>query len=166
VTHNPRAIVHTTRGRLGIVVAGVIPGLIMAVTMLTPASAVAAPAVRSASEAPTDSSGSEIAVTGTIPGTDTECTSHYEWEADADLDIGGWSQVEWTSNPCGYSIQERSWCSGPVSYWSTSGVVVSTYLWDKSGCSAPLYTIERGEVRFNYGSGWTTFQTFWTNPLG
>jgi hypothetical protein len=162
MTQNARTIVRTTRGRLGIVAAGVIT----VATILTPTSAIAAPAAGSASRATTDSSPADIAVTGTMPGTDTQCTSDYQWQANGYEGFGGYSQVEWTSNPCSFSIQERSWCSvlNGVSGWETSGVVVSTDLWDKTSCDPINSSITRGEVRFNYndGSGWSTYTTFWT----
>jgi len=72
--------------------------------------------------------------------------------------------VEWTNNPCGFSIQERSWCAHNDligGYWSTSGVVVRTGLWDASSCDLVSH-INRGEVRFDFGGGWTKYKTFWT----
>jgi hypothetical protein len=161
MTQNSRTIVRATRGRLGIVAAGVV----MAVTMLTPASAVAAPVAGSASPAPTDSSG-EGDVTDTMAGTNTLCTSHWKGQGARDpFTLGGYSEVEWTSNPCGFSIQERSWCAKTMvagGDWSTSGVVVRTNLWDKSSCARLTHAITRGEWRFLSGSGWSTYKTFWT----
>jgi hypothetical protein len=162
---NPHTIVRSTRGRLGIVAAGVIT----VVTILIPASALAAPAPRSPSSAhaarawsqPTASSG---AVTVKMPGTD--CTSDWKWQANNYLQNGGYTQVEWTSNPCGYSIQERTWCNegSGSGYWRTSGIVSGTNIWDKSSCTPIISYASRGEVHFNYqdGSGWTKYQTFWT----
>jgi hypothetical protein len=158
MTQNSRTIIHTARGRLGIVAAGVI----MAVSILTPASALAAPVAPTSA----DSSVADLDVTGAVPGASTDCTYSWEWQADAEGGIGGYSEVEWTSNPCGFSIQERSWCDDILnpndSGWATSGVVIRTDLWDKSSCDPDLYRITRGEVRFNFGSGWSAYQTFWT----
>jgi hypothetical protein len=78
---------------------------------------------------------------------------------------GGSTAVEWTSNTCNWLIQERSWCryADGTGYWSNSGVVMATYLWDGSGCPSNT-TITRGEEHENDGGGWSTYQTFWTNP--
>jgi hypothetical protein len=166
---NPRTIVRTTRGRLGIVAAGVIT--VSAFAILIPASAFAAPAAGSPSSAhtarasalPAASSG---AVTVKMPGTANSCTSYWAWQANNYLHNGGYTQVKWTSNPCGYSIQERSWCNAGSGsgWWSTSGIVFGVNIWDKSSCTAGVSYASRGEVHFNYqdGNGWTTYQTFWT----
>ena len=102
---NPRINVRTTRGRLGIVAAGVIT----VVTILIPASAFAAPAARSPSSAhaakasalPAASSG---AATAKTPG--TNCAYGWKWQANNYLQNGGYTEVAWKSNPCSYSIQE------------------------------------------------------------
>jgi hypothetical protein len=78
---------------------------------------------------------------------------------------GGSTAVEWDSNTCNWLIQDRSWCRNAdgTGNWSYSGIVKMTYLWDGSGCPDGT-TITRGEEATNEGSGWSTFQTFWTNP--
>jgi len=123
----------------------------------------AASVARSASVAPADTIDGEVDGTATIPGTNTLCAYHYRWHVDTPVIFGGDSEVEWTNNPCGFSIQERSWCAnvGVGGSWSTSGVVVRLNLWDKSSCGGAT-TINRGEVRFDFGNGWTTYKTFWT----
>jgi hypothetical protein len=164
---NPRTIVRTTLGRLGIVGAGVIT----VVTILVPASALAAPAAGSpssphAARVSALSAASSGSGAVKIPGTGILCTSHWKWQANNYLQNGGYTEVEWTSNPCGFSIQERSWCNegGGSGYWSTSGIVFGTNIWDKSSCTPVISYASRGEVHFNYqdGSGWTKYQTFWT----
>jgi hypothetical protein len=158
-----RAVVPITMGRLGLVAAGIIT----VAAMVAPASAVAAPVAGPASAAPADSGG-PIAYTGTKPGTTTQCTSHWQWSATPG--IGGSSAVEWTSNPCNFSIQDRSWCVGfnGSGSWSNSGVVVKADLWDGSSC-LPATTgvtsgtsISRGEVRFMDAGGWKPYTSFWS----
>jgi len=74
---------------------------------------------------------------------------------------GGSTAVEWNSNTCNWRIQDRSWCRNAdgTGYWSNSGIVKATYLWDGSACPDGT-TITRGEEAINAGP----FQTFWTNP--
>jgi hypothetical protein len=164
---NPRIIVRTTRGRLGILAAGVVT----VVTILIPASASAAPAAGSPSSAhaakasarPTASSG---AVTAKMPGTGILCTSDWTGQGNNYLQNGGYTQVEWTSNPCGFSIQERTWCNfgGGSGNWQTSGIVFGDNIWAKTSCTPIVSYASRGEVHFNHqdGKGWDTYQTFWT----
>jgi hypothetical protein len=78
---------------------------------------------------------------------------------------GGSTAVEWDSNTCNWLIRDRSWCRNAdgTGYWSYSGIVKATYLWDGSACPDGT-TITRGEEAMNAGNGWTTYQTFWTNP--
>ena len=93
-----------------------------------PASAATVRAAASASPAPTVTTSAEIAATA------NSCTSHYEWEAS---ESGDYSRVKWTSNPCGFQIQERSGCVNDFDFlfnWSTSGVVLAVNLWDASYC--------------------------------
>jgi hypothetical protein len=133
--------------------------------------AAAGPAAASASPALPDSPGGDISITGTMPGADTDCTDHH-WIGNGiqagSLGIGGSSWVEWTSNTCGYLIQERSWCVSQdgSGFWSTSGVVKETGLLDSSSCGADSSHITRGEERTSSdgGSTWTTYTTFWTPP--
>jgi hypothetical protein len=153
---NSGTMARANRGRLGIVAAGVV----MAVTALAPASAFAAPAAGSASQTPADSTG------GPIAATSNGCTSYWKWQANNYLYNGGYTQVEWTSNRCGFTIQERSFCNtGSGGNWSNSGIVSGEDIWDKSSCPALISYASRGEVHFNYqnGNGWTTYQSFWVN---
>jgi len=154
---NPR-----TRKTVGLL-ALVAGSMITMATMVAPASAVAAPVARPATSSAASSDITAASQTD-IAETSGTCTSHWKWSVSYNiLDIGGSSKVEWTSNSCGYKIQERSWCSlGDGSgNWETSGVVVSTGLWDGSSCPAYEF-ITRGEVRFDHGSGWGTYKTFWS----
>jgi hypothetical protein len=130
----------------------------MTAAVAVPASAATVPAATSASPAPADIISADVAETA------NSCTSHYHWEAS---ESGDYSRVKWTSNPCGFLIQERSGCFNNFTFqfnWSTSGVVVAENLWDGSSCDPLDQDITRGEVHFNHqdGTGWTTYQTFWT----
>jgi hypothetical protein len=152
---NLRTIVRTARGWLGIVAAGVVT----VAAVLVPAPAFAAPAAGSPSSVLAGSSGT---VTGRMPGTKILCTSYWTGAGDNNA---GYTEVEWTSNPCGYAIQERTWCiyMGGSGLWENSGIVFGDNIWDKSSCANFSYA-SRGEVHFNYqdGNGWTKYQTFWT----
>lgn len=153
MTKNPRTIIRTTRGRLGIAAAGAV----MLMTIFTP---VASASVASAD----DTSGGSIPVTGTLPD-GTQCTSYWTWAAAVNSLGGGATAVEWTANPCDFRIQERSWCRNAdgSGSWSTSGIVAGVDVPDGSSCGDNT-TITRGEKHFNFGSGWNTYTTFWTNP--
>lgn len=153
MTRNPGRITLTMLSRLGILAAGAF----LAQTVVAAPSAVAAPSPSTLS--------ADIVVTATMSGTNTACTSHWRWQA-ANAANGNYSEVEWTSNPCGFSIQERSWCVDAFSGsgaggWATSGVVLRTGLWDKTSCSS-AEDITRGEWRFESSGGWSTYKTFWT----
>jgi hypothetical protein len=159
MTQNSRTIVRTTRVLLGIAAAGVLT----AGTVLSPVAASAAPSTRSAFVAPLDTTVSfEADVTGTVPGSNLLCTSHWKGEVvQAGLFGNDYSQVEWTSNPCGARIQERSRCDTQlVDSWVTSGEVRATNLWDRSNCSS-VSSIGQAQVHFNFGGGWSSYQKFW-----
>jgi hypothetical protein len=155
---DPRTIIGTTRGRLGIVAAGVV----MMTAAFAPAAALAAPAPASVQVTETATGG--LTVTGVLSNGST-CTSQGEWKGvGPGTDGGGSSTVEWLSNSqCGFSIQERSWCAVTASTgsWAQSGVVVKNFLADGSECTSPA-SITRGEVRAKDVGGWSTYQTFWT----
>ena len=160
MTYTSRTIVRRVRGRLGMVAAvlGMAAGVMTAAAVAVPAFAATIPAAASASPAPTDITSADIAETA------NSCTSYYRWEASTS---GDYSRVKWTSNPCGFQIQERSGCSNSLTFnWSTSGIVVGVNLWDESSCDTQHQIITRGEVHFNHedGTGWTTYKTFWQNP--
>jgi hypothetical protein len=129
--------------------------------------AIAGPAAASASPALADSSSGDIAIGGTMPGADTDCT--HVWTGSGNQAFNGTdasSWVEWTSNSCGWSIEERSWCVSTVTgsgTWETSGVVEETGHKDSTYCPDG-YDITRGEERTSSdgGSTWTTYETFWT----
>lgn len=112
----------------------------------------------------TTASGSGFAITGTLPGTDTACTSNWKWQVNTTF--YNWSQVEWTSNPCGYEIQDRSWCyEGLGAYWD-SGIVKSTYLWDRASCQGQYVdTIWEADQRFRSpGGSWSAWKAYWGGP--
>lgn len=113
---------------------------------------------------PTSRSGAGFAITGTVPGTDTACTSNWKWKVDTTL--YNWSEVEWTSNPCGYQIQDRSWCLEGYGAYYDSGIVKSTYLWDKATCQGQFsYAIWEADQRFRLpGGSWSAWKTYWGGP--
>jgi hypothetical protein len=131
----------------------VLPGTALAATT-HPATVVAS------APGPATVSGS---LSGTIPGTSTACTSHWNWHVSQSLS-GGYSEVEWTSNPCGYQIQDRSWCTDGVvgGYWATSGTVTGTDVWDRANCEA-IAPINRAEEHFRSpGASWPAFTSYWS----
>jgi hypothetical protein len=155
-----------TRLSMAAATACVAIGLLMAGGPASAAPAAGSPSSAHAartSALPTAPSG---AVTVKMPGADILCTSDWKGNGNNYLHNGGYTQVEWTSNPCGFSIQERSWCNegGGSGYWSPSGIVFGTDVWDQSTCKSIISYANRGEVHFNHqdGTGWTTYQTFWT----
>jgi hypothetical protein len=157
MTQNPRTVARTARVLLGVLAAGVLT----AGTMLSPVAAFASPSGQSKTVAPLDaSSPGDLSATGTMPGTNLLCTSHYRWQVVTSLGGTNYSQVEWTSNPCGAKIQERSECQLGITQWVTSGQVLRTYLWDRSTCPNSFAIIE-ADVRFNFGGGWGAYQEFW-----
>lgn len=163
-----RAATHSLAGRrhrhLYVGAVAVIGALLGALGSTASAMA-AAPAPKTAS-APrlTSVSGTGFSITGTVPGTDIACTSNWKWQVDTTL--YNWSQVEWTSNPCGFQIQDRSWClEGTGAYWD-SGIVKSTYLWDKASCQGQyVYTLWEADQRFRaVGGSWSAWKAYWGGP--
>jgi hypothetical protein len=103
-------------------------------------------------------------VTGTIPGTSVLCTSYWRWHVSYPP-TGGYSEVEWTSNPCGFRIEDRSYCESAIhpgnEHWNYSGIVKSTYLWDKAGCGI-TEVISGAQERFENGSSWSGWNQYWS----
>lgn len=124
---------------------------------ITPGGAVAV------TPAPTSASGSG-AVTGTIPGTSVLCTSHWNWHVSHPA-TGGYSEVEWTSNPCGFRIEDRNWCVSVIppdlGHYNYSGIVKRTYLWDKAGCGV-TEVITGAQQRYESGSSWHSWKQYWS----
>jgi hypothetical protein len=138
-------------------------------TSAIPATLLSAPVTHPSAPAyaagPASASGSE-SVTGTIPGTDTACTSYWNWYVSWPP-TGGYSEVEWTSNPCGFRIEDRSRCESVIeggnAHYNYSGIVKSTYLWDKAGCGTSEM-ITWAQERFESGSGWSSWNRYWSRP--
>lgn len=100
-------------------------------------------------------------VTGAVPGTDAACTSNWNWQID-DPTFYGWSEVEWTSNPCGYQIQDESWCLEGTGGHFLSGIVTSTYLWDRANCNLEYSPLWEAQQRFRSpGGSWSAWRTYW-----
>jgi hypothetical protein len=91
------------------------------------------------------------------------CTSHWTW---AVVYNPQGTKDEWTSNPCGYGIQDRSGCApyrgGPISYYK-SGVVYATSKWAGAWCPSG-YVVEQGAMRATTDGGktWSSWNTYWT----
>jgi hypothetical protein len=105
----------------------------------------------------TNASGPGLTITGTVQA--AACTSHWNWRVS---DAGnGYTQVEWTSNPCGFVIQDGTYCLGGSAFYK-SGLVTRTGLWDTAYCTF-LYPVENaGEMRFRNGSTWSAWKLYWS----
>jgi hypothetical protein len=147
--------------------AGIAALALAAAGLLVPAAASAATttpgSAAAATSAPASASGSGT-VTGTIPGTLALCTSYWSWHVSYPPS-GGYSEVEWTSNPCGFKIEDRSWCESLIQpgseHWNYSGIVKRTYLWDQAGCGI-TEEISWAQERFYDGSSWSGWNQYWT----
>jgi hypothetical protein len=86
-------------------------------------------------------------------------TGYWNWHVNH---LGNYSEVEWTSNPCNFNIQDRSHCLN-VTFFNTryvySGFVKRTYLWDRSQCNDTSEIINQGQEWDGYK---TTWRTFWS----
>jgi len=100
-------------------------------------------------------------ITGTLPGTNITCTSHLKGVVDTTL--YNWSKVEWTSNPCGYQIQDRSWCLEGSGAHFDSGIVSRTNLWDQANCNLEYFgTIWEADWRFRTPfADWSAWKKYW-----
>jgi len=98
--------------------------------------------------------------------TAASCSWNFNWYVSWPP-TGGYSKVEWTSNPCGYLIQDRSYCESAIqsgsANWSYSGKVKSTYLWDQADCGISQ-VITTAQERIYNGSSWSSWHTYWTRP--
>ncbi len=121
------------------------------------------PAHARAATSPTPSasvSGSGTAATAAL------CTSHWNWYVSWPP-TGGYSKVEWTSNACGFTIQDRSYCESAIqsgsANWSYSGKVTRTNVWDQADCGI-TQVITTAQQRFYNGSSWSSWSTYWKRP--
>jgi hypothetical protein len=119
---------------------------------------------RSASEPEsTSASGSGFTITGTVPGTNRACTSHWSWYVQSLEAPVSYSQVEWTSNPCGFQIQDRSLCLPGVDAAFYSGIVTGTYIWDRASCTLVFPGIDHAAQRYRCpGGSWSAWDTYWS----
>jgi hypothetical protein len=138
--------------------------IVAAIGLLGGMSSVMTPAAGAAVMSPTAVTSGSGTVTGTIPGTSVLCTSYWRWHVSYPP-TGGYSEVEWTSNPCGFRIEDRSYCESAIhpgnEHWNYSGIVKSTYLWDKAGCGI-TEVISRAQERFENGSSWSGWNQYWS----
>ena len=113
----------------------------------------------------TTNSGSDSVTLATRPG--VTCTSYWKWYVYYPVlptPTAPYSQVEWTSNSCGFYIKDRSQCLTTLFqyYWTYSGYVKSTYLWDGAKCSNNLDAINQAQQSFRApGGNWSTWKTYW-----
>ena len=124
----------------------------------------AAPGQKSASgPGSTSASGPGFAITGTVLGTSRRCTSHWNWKVFHNPVYGSddYSKVEWTSNPCGFAIQDQSWCFEGTGASYDSGIVTRTYLWDQANCTFTYPDIWKAQQRFRNGGSWSAWKTYW-----
>jgi hypothetical protein len=104
----------------------------------------------------TSASGPGLTITGTVQA--AACTSHWTWKVSQAGN--GYSQVKWTSNPCGFAIQDGSYCLGGTAFYK-SGVVTRTGLWDTAYCTYLYPVINAAQWRFRNGSTWSAWKTYW-----
>lgn len=111
----------------------------------------------------TSTSGPGFAITGTVSGTNILCTSNWNWKVYSNIIYGydDYSEVEWTSNPCGFTIQDRSGCFYGTGAYYYSGKVKGTYIWDKASCTFSYPDIWVAQQRFYNGSSWSSWKTYW-----
>jgi hypothetical protein len=103
------------------------------------------------------------AASETISGVEAGCAYTFKWDTDGGRP-GGWTEVEWTNNPCGLKIQDRTYCESNITLGDTqyvySGVVTRTGLWDRATCGI-TWTPAGGQDRHTAASGswgsWTSY---------
>jgi hypothetical protein len=111
----------------------------------------------------TNASGPGFTITGTVPGTERACTSNWNWKVEWAGVGSGWSEVEWTSNSCGFQIQDRSWCLAGTSAHVDSGIVTRTYLWDRASCNVLFPGLASAQQRYRSpGGSWSAWKTYWS----
>lgn len=130
-----------------------------AIGLAVPASAIGATAAHAGTRAITGTAA------GVSPLTGQTCVSHWKWKVFYGLSRGtDYSEVEWTSNPCGYIIEDRSTCQDiwNHSYYTYSGRVRGTYIWDAAHCKAWTDAIHHGAKEYLTNDGWVPFKTYWS----
>ena len=102
---------------------------------------------------------------GTSSGTATTCAWAYNWHYSHPL-LGGYTEVEWTKNPCGLKIEDKTMCQpvtpGSVQVASYSGIVKAINLWDKASCGGAEVTESGWERHTNAAGNWTAWHEFWS----
>lgn len=76
-----------------------------------------------------------------------------------------YSQVKWTTNSCGWLIQDRSKCRNAQvqTIFTYSGKVKAVGLWDRASCTSAYSQIIAAAYRTssNGGTTWTSWVTYW-----
>ena len=96
----------------------------------------------------------------------TNCTSTWVYQVQAGLSGGNaYSQVKWTSNPCGFVIEDRSICEGIYQniYNTYSGRVSGTGIWDRASCRAFVDSINSAAKKYETATGWTGYVVYWSS---
>jgi len=104
------------------------------------------------------------AVDGTTSGTEASCAWTYKWHTDG-IVAGGSTEVEWTSNPCGLRIEDRTFCGSELSpgdtQWNYSGIVKRTGLWDRATCGSTWISSKGEERHTNADGSWSSWHQYW-----
>lgn len=106
--------------------------------------------------------GGTSSITKTVNG--QNCTSHWKWQVNSSgFDGKDYAKVKWTSNPCGFYIQDKIECTGIYEnhYYEYSGVVKKTGLWDQATCVALVDSIDNAWRHFQEYGSWTKYYRFW-----
>jgi len=96
--------------------------------------------------------------------TSKRCTSHWAWKVRTGLTGDEWSEVWWTSNPCGFKIEDRSTCQGTHGqYYTYSGRVKGINIKDRASCTSWTDAIKHAAKEYLTASGWVPFATYWND---
>ena len=94
------------------------------------------------------------------------CHSTWRWQVGFYGYAGiPYSQVKWTSNPCGDFIRDRSECvhvNGNTYDTDPSGIVKRVGLKARTYCHTGYDSLKRGEYQWKRPGGqWSAWKTFW-----
>ena len=108
-----------------------------------------------------------VSVPHVVAGTDSQgkkCTSYWKWYVIHDVFFREYSKVEWTSNPCGFTIQDKSQCAtgdGVYRFATPSGKVKGVKVWARSSCDVERENISAGLDRIRKNGVWSPWSTYW-----
>ena len=113
------------------------------------------------------SSDPDISEPHVMTGTDSQgkkCTSYWRWVVKHDH-IREYTKVEWTSNPCGFTIQDQSQCYNFIyrtfRLATPSGKVKGVKVWARSSCDVYQERVDAGLKRVQKNGVWTPWSTYW-----